>query len=130
MHWIRQSGAGRALLLACAITTGCHEKTGGLTPAHSSAWSPRNRPSRRRPDLPLHPRRRPPGRGWEDRKASIIVTKQSVIITRIRSSASRSRRGRGVRGGAAGSDRVRISAGAAGPPRAGRSCRRTTPRGG
>jgi len=66
----------------------------------------------------------------EDRKASIIVTKQSVIIHKNQKAGleitPRTRRYVEVR-------RDRIELGSARrhrPPRAGRSCRRTTPRGG
>jgi len=114
MHWIpavrRPVGA---LLLACAITTGCHEKTGGLTPAQQQRLESEG--IVRRADDLIFRYTHDAGRrdaGWEDRKASIIVTKQSVIIHKNQKLGleitPRTRRYVEVR---RDRDRVRISAG-------------------
>ena len=73
-----------ALLLACAataLTTACTEKTGALTAAQQQRLESEGL-VRRADDL-MFRYTHDAGRrdaGWEDRKASILVTKQSVII--------------------------------------------------
>jgi hypothetical protein len=70
------------ILVCAAIATGaCSEKTGALTPAQQQRLDSEGI-VRRADDLHFRYTHDAGSReaGWEDRKASIIVTKQSVII--------------------------------------------------
>jgi hypothetical protein len=84
MHWIATHlRATSALLLACVtlLATACQEKTGALTAAQQQRLDAEG--IVRRADDLMFRYTHDAGRrdaGWEDRKASIIVTKQSVII--------------------------------------------------
>lgn len=111
--------AGRvsgAFCLACAAvigSAGCSQKTGALTPSEQQRVDSEG-VVRRADDL-IFRYTHDAGRrdaGWEDRKASIIVTKQSVIIHKNEKLGleltSRTRRFVQVR---RDGDRVRISAG-------------------
>jgi hypothetical protein len=69
------------LLVAAGLLGGCQEKTGALTPSEQQRIDSEGL-ARRADDL-IFRYTHDAGRrdaGWEDRKASIIVTKQSVII--------------------------------------------------
>ena len=76
--------ASGALFLACAAalaSAACSQKTGALTPAQQQRLESEG--ILRRADDLIFRYTHDAGRrdaGWEDRKASIIVTKQSVII--------------------------------------------------
>ncbi len=119
MHWIP---AGRrasvTLLLACAsaFAAACQQKTGALTAAQQQRLETEG--IVRRADDLIFRYTHDTGRrdaGWEDRKASIIVTKQSVIIHKNEKLGleitPRTRRYVEVR---RDRDRVRISAGGGG----------------
>jgi hypothetical protein len=70
-----------ALLAVAGLMTACQEKTGALTPSEQRRIDSEGL-VRRADDL-IFRYTHDAGRrdaGWEDRKASIIVTKQSVII--------------------------------------------------
>ncbi|HET8833460.1 MAG TPA: hypothetical protein VFN08_01930 [Gemmatimonadales bacterium] len=70
-----------SLFLAAGLAGGCREKTGALTPSEQQRIDSEGL-VRRADDL-IFRYTHDAGRrdaGWEDRKASIIVTKQSVII--------------------------------------------------
>jgi hypothetical protein len=104
--------AGAVALLGAA-TVGCSEKTGELTPSQQQRLESEG--IVRRADDLMFRFTHDAGRrdaGWEDRKASIIVTKQSVIIHKNQKLGleitSRTRRFVQVR---REGDRVRISAG-------------------
>jgi len=108
----------RLLLLACAAATAtaCQQKTGALTPAQQQRLDAEG--IVRRADDLIFRYTHDAGRrdaGWEDRKASIIVTKQSVIIHKNEKLGleitPRTRRFVQVR---RDGDRVRISAGGGG----------------
>ena len=69
------------LLVAAGLVGGCQQKTGALTPSEQQRIDSEGL-VRRADDL-IFRYTHDAGRrdaGWEDRKASIIVTKQSVII--------------------------------------------------
>ena len=116
MHRIRASQrATAACLLACVIVlvTACQEKTGALTAAQQQRLESEG--IVRRADDLIFRYTHDAGRrdaGWEDREASIIVTKQSVIIHKNEKLGleitPRTRRYVEVR---RDRDRVRISAG-------------------
>lgn len=74
-------GLTLALLAANGILTGCQERTGALTPSEQQRIDSEGL-VRRADDLTFRYTRDAGRRdaGWEDRRASIIVTKQSVII--------------------------------------------------
>ena len=98
------------------LTAGCQEKTGALTPSEQQRIDSEGL-VRRADDL-IFRYTHDAGRrdaGWEDRKASIIVTKQSVIIHKNEKLGleitPRTRRFVEVR---RDGDRVRISAGGGG----------------
>ena len=83
MLWKPTNQVTRILLLACAAvtTTACQETTGALAPAQQQRLESEG--IVRRADDLIFRYTHDAGRrdaGWEDRKASIIVTKQSVII--------------------------------------------------
>lgn len=116
MHWIP---AGRRatglLLLACAAASGtaCQERTGALTTAMQQRLDSEG--IVRRADDLMFRYSHDAGRrdaGWEDRKASILVSRQSVIIHKNEKLGleinPRTRRFVQVR---RDGDRVRISAG-------------------
>ena len=122
------------VLIAAGTLVGaaCSQKTGALTPSEQQRIDSEG-VVRRADDL-IFRYTHDVGRrdaGWEDRKASIIVTKQSVIIHKNEKLGleltPRTRRFVQVR---RDGDRIRISAGAVGRRRAGRSCRRMTRLGG
>jgi hypothetical protein len=102
------------LLLGAMVTfTGCRQHTGALTPAQQQRLESEG--IVRRADDLMFRYTHDAGRrdaGWEDRKASIIVTKQSVIIHKNEKLGleltPRTRRFVQVR---RDGDRVRISAG-------------------
>ena len=103
------------LLFVCglALTAGCQEKTSTLTPTQQHRLESEG--IVRRADDLIFRYTHDVGRrdaGWEDRKASIIVTKQSVIIHKNEKLGleitARTRRFLQVR---RDGDRVRISAG-------------------
>ena len=103
------------LVFTCclALTAGCQEKTGALTPAQQQRLESES--IVRRADDLIFRYTHDAGRrdaGWEDREASIIVTKQSVIIHKNEKLGleitARTRRFLQVR---RDGDRVRISAG-------------------
>jgi len=105
------------LALAAAIA-GCQEKTGALTPSEQQRIDSEGM-VRRADDL-IFRYTHDAGRrdsGWEDRKASIIVTKQSVIIHKNDKLGleitPRTRRYVAVR---RDGNRIRISAGGGGSP--------------
>ena len=108
--------ASGALLLVCAAalaSAACSQKTGALTPAQQQRLESEG--ILRRADDLIFRYTHDAGRrdaGWEDRKASIIVTKQSVIIHKNEKLGleitARTRRFLQVR---RDGDRVRISAG-------------------
>jgi hypothetical protein len=111
--------ASPALLLVCATAFGssaCSHKTGALTPAQQQRLESEG--IVRRADDLIFRYTHDAGRrdaGWEDRKASIIVTKQGVLIHKNEKLGlditSRTRRFVQVR---QDGDRVRISAGGGG----------------
>jgi hypothetical protein len=70
-----------ALLITAVLATACREKTGALTPAQQQRLESEGI-VRRADDLVFRYTHDLGSReaGWEDRRASIIVTKQSVII--------------------------------------------------
>ena len=114
MSWIT-AGRRATLLLACAtaFAAGCQQHTGALTPAQQQRLESEG--IVRRADDLMFRYTHDAGRrdaGWEDRKASIIVTKQSVIIHKNEKLGleltPRTRRFVQVR---RDGDRVRISAG-------------------
>jgi len=116
MHWIRSPRrVTGALFLACTVilATGCQEKTGALTAAQQQRLDGEG-VVRRAEDLIFRYTHDAGSRdaGWENRKASIIVTKQSVIIHKNEKLGleinPRTRRFVQVR---RDGDRVRISAG-------------------
>jgi hypothetical protein len=84
MQWTTSTPRmANALLLACAaaLTTACQEHTGALTAGQQQRLHAEG-VVRRADDL-IFRYTHDAGRrdaGWEDRKASIIVTRQSVII--------------------------------------------------
>ena len=84
MRWeptVRQ--LSRLLLpFALVATTACQEKTGAITPAQQQRLDAEGGIVRRADDLIFRYTHGAGTRdaGWEDRRASIIVTKQSVII--------------------------------------------------
>jgi len=83
MLWKPTNQVTRILLLACAAvtTTACQEPTGAHAPAQQQRLESEG--IVRRADDLIFRYTHDAGRrdaGWEDRKASIIVTKQSVII--------------------------------------------------
>ena len=105
-----------ALLAAAGLVAGCREKTGALTASEQQRIDAEGL-VRRADDL-IFRYTHDAGRrdaGWEDRKASIIVTKQSVIIHKNEKLGleitPRSRRYVAVR---RDGNRVRISAGGGG----------------
>ncbi len=105
--------AGALLLATAALATGCQQKTGALTAAEQQRLDAEG-VVRRADDL-MFRYTHDAGRrdaGWEERKASIIVTKQSVIIHKNEKLGleinPRTRRFVQVR---RDGDRVRISAG-------------------
>jgi hypothetical protein len=105
-----------ALLVAAGTIGACQEKTGALTPSEQQRIDSEG--LLRRADDLIFRYTHDAGRrdaGWEDRKASIIVTKQSVIIHKNEKLGleitSRSRRYVQVR---RDGSRVRISAGGGG----------------
>lgn len=116
MHWTRVRWRAAGLLLlawSVSLTTGCQGKTGALTAAQQQRLDS-ERIVRRADDL-IFRYTHDAGRrdaGWEDRKASIVVTKQSIIIHKNEKLGleinSRTRRFVQVR---RDGDRVRISAG-------------------
>jgi hypothetical protein len=118
MHGIRASqraSATHLLLLVCAsgFAVACQQKTGALTAAQQQRLETEG--IVRRADDLMFRYTHDAGRrdaGWEDRKASIIVTKQSVIIHKNEKLGleitPRTRRYVEVR---RDRDRVRISAG-------------------
>lgn len=116
MHWtrVRWRAAGLLLLVwGVFLTTGCQEKTGALTAAQQQRLDSEG--IVRRADDLIFRYTHDAGRrdaGWEDRKASIVVTKQSIIIHKNEKLGleinSRTRRFVQVR---RDGDRVRISAG-------------------
>jgi len=104
------------LLGATALMTGCQEKTGALTPSEQQRIDSEGL-VRRADDL-IFRYTHDAGRrdaGWENRKASIVVTKQSVIIHKNEKLgleiSARTRRYVAVR---RDGNRVRISAGGGG----------------
>jgi len=104
------------LFLAAALLGACQEKTGALTPSEQQRIDSEGL-VRRADDLTFrytHDAGRRDA-GWEDRKASIIVTKQSVIIHKNEKLGleitPRTRRYVSVR---RDGNRVRISAGGGG----------------
>ncbi len=104
------------LLVASGFIGGCQEKTGALTPSEQQRIDSEGL-VRRADDL-IFRYTHDTGRrdaGWEDRKASIIVTKQSVIIHKKEKLGleitTRTRRYVAVR---REGNRVRISAGGGG----------------
>lgn len=104
------------LFVAAGLLGGCQEKTGALTPSEQQRIDAEGL-VRRADDL-IFRYTHDPGRrdaGWEDRKASIIVTKQSVIIHKNEKLGleitPRTRRYVSVR---RDGNRVRISAGGGG----------------
>jgi hypothetical protein len=113
---LRLRAASGVLLVACLTafaTAACSEKTGALTPAQQERL--KSEGIVRRADDLMFRYTHDAGRrdaGWEDRKASIIVTKQSVIIHKNEKLGleltPRTRRFVQVR---RDGDRVRISAG-------------------
>ena len=109
-------GVALASLLGAALCIACQEKTGALTPAQQQRLESEG--IVRRADDLIFRYTHDAGRrdaGWEDRKASIIVTKQSVIIHKNEKLGleinPRTRRFVQVR---RDGDRVRISAGGGG----------------
>jgi hypothetical protein len=105
-----------ALLAVAGLLAACQEKTGALTPSEQHRIDAEGL-VRRADDL-MFRYTHDAGRrdaGWEDRKASIIVTKQSVIIHKNEKLGleitSRTRRYVAVRRDA---NRVRVSAGGGG----------------
>jgi hypothetical protein len=87
MTWLRITARVRARCLAGGVallgaaTAGCREKTGELTPSQQQRLDSEG--IVRRADDLVFRYTHDVGRrnaSWEDRKASIIVTKQSVII--------------------------------------------------
>jgi len=119
MRWAAaaRQAAGELFLCAVAIVVaGCSEKTGGLTPAQEQRLQSEGLV--RRADDQIFRYTHDAGTrdaGWEDRKASILVTKQSVIIHKNEKLGleinPRTRRFVQVR---RDGDRVRISAGSGG----------------
>jgi hypothetical protein len=116
MHWTRTPlrVAGVLFLAWTAVLgTGCQRKTGALTPAQQQRLDGEG-VVRRADDLVFRYTHDAGSReaGWENRKASIIVTKQSVIIHKNEKLGleinPRTRRFVQVR---RDGDRVRISAG-------------------
>jgi hypothetical protein len=106
-------GTALVVTLASLAVTGCQEKTGALTAAQEARLE-REGVVRRADDL-MFRYSHDAGRrdaGWEDRRASIIVTRQSVIIHKNEKLGleltPRTRRYVQVR---REGDRVRISAG-------------------
>lgn len=104
------------LLVAAGVTTACQEKTAALTPSEQQRIDSEGL-VRRADDL-IFRYTHDAGRrdaGWEDRKASIIVTKKSVIIHKNEKLGleitPRTRRYVAVR---RDGNRVRISAGGGG----------------
>jgi hypothetical protein len=104
------------LVAAMGATTACQQKTGALTPSEQQRIDSEG-VVRRADDL-IFRYTHDAGRrdaGWEDRKASIIVTKQSVIIHKNEKLGleitARTRRYVAVR---RDGNRVRISAGGGG----------------
>jgi len=101
------------LLATAGLAGGCQEKTGNLTPSEQQRIDSEGL-VRRADDLDFRYTHDAGTRdaGWEDRKASIIVTKQSVIIHKNEKLgleiSPRTRRYVAVR---RDGDRVRISAG-------------------
>jgi hypothetical protein len=111
--WMRARCVAGALALLGASIAGCSEKTGALTPSQQQRLESEG--IVRRADDLMFRYTHDVGRrnaGWEDRKASIIVTKQSVIIHKNEKLGleitPRTRRFVQVR---RDGDRVRISAG-------------------
>ena len=79
--WLRARWLFPSVALLGAVTAGCSEKTGALTPSQQQRLESEG--IVRRADDLMFRYTHDAGRrdaGWEDRKASIIVTKQSVII--------------------------------------------------
>jgi hypothetical protein len=116
MRWKPPSSRMALILLASVATgaTACQEKTGAITPGQQQRLDAEGGIVRRADDL-IFRYTHDVGRrdaGWEDRKASIIVTKQSVIIHKNEKLGleinPRTRRFVQVR---RDGDRVRISAG-------------------
>ena len=111
-----RASASLGLLVAAGLLGGCHEKTGALTPSEQQRIDSEGL-VRRADDLVFrytHDAGRRDA-GWEDRRASIIVTKQSVIIHKNEKLGleitPRTRRYVAVR---RDGNRVRISAGGGG----------------
>lgn len=111
--WRRARSLASAMTLLLAATAGCSEKTGELTPSQQQRLQSEG--IVRRADDLMFRFTHDAGRrdaGWEYRKASIIVTKQSVIIHKNQKLGleitPRTRRFVQVR---RDGDRVRISAG-------------------
>ena len=78
--WLRARGVAGTVALVVAAA-GCSQKTGELTPSQKQRLESEG--IVRRADDLMFRYTHDVGRrdaGWEDRKASIIVTKQSVII--------------------------------------------------
>ncbi len=114
---VNQARLVLGVLAAAGSIAGCQEKTGALTPSEQQRIDSEGL-VRRADDL-LFRYTHDAGRraaGWEDRKASIIVTKQSVIIHKNEKLGleitPRTRRYVAVR---RDGNRVRISAGGGGP---------------
>jgi hypothetical protein len=116
MPWTRTARyAAGLVVLACGAmpVVGCREKTGALTTAQQQRLDSEG-VVRRADDLVFRYTHDPGRRdaGWEDRRASVIVTKQSVIIHKNEKLGleitPRTRRFVEVR---RDGDRVRISAG-------------------
>jgi hypothetical protein len=111
--WMRARSLAVAVALLSAASAGCSEKTGALTPAQQQRLESEGI-IRRADDLVFRYTHEAGRRdaGWENRKASIIVTKQSVIIHKNEKLGleitPRTRRFVQVR---RDGDRVRISAG-------------------
>ena len=117
MRWKPPSSRMALILLLASVATGataCQEKTGAITPGQQQRLDAEGGIVRRADDL-IFRYTHDVGRrdaGWEDRKASIIVTKQSMIIHKNEKLGleinPRTRRFVQVR---RDGDRVRISAG-------------------
>ncbi len=74
--------AALAAFVVVALVSACQEKTGAITPAQQQRLDAEGGIVRRADDLIFRYTHEAGSRaaGWEDRKASILVTKQSVII--------------------------------------------------
>jgi len=116
MRWKPTVEQSSRLLLIFSLVAGtaCQEKTGAISPAQQQRLDAEGGIVRRADDLLFRYTHGTGTRdaGWEDRKASIIVTKQSVIIHKNEKLGleinPRTRRFVEVRRSA---ERVRISAG-------------------